>query len=133
MKSNIDNCWNTIGIWSKDHNCPKLTEVTHCHNCDVFHQATSYIYDAPLSDEYRDECTKVLREKKKQEKTKEKSVLTFEVFGEWLAIPSHFVKEITSYRTVQRLPHNNNSLYERIIVIIVCVFCFQSVNLILFA
>ena len=115
MKSNIDNCWNTIGIWSKDHNCSKLAEVIHCHNCDVFHQATSYIYDAPLSDEYRDECTKVLREKKKQEKTKEKSVLTFEVFGEWLAIPSHFVKEITSYRTVQRLPHNNNPFIQGII------------------
>ena len=115
MDNDINNCWNVIGIWSKEHSCPKLSEVVHCHNCDVFHQATSYIYDAPLSDEYRKECTAVFREQKKQEKVRENSVLTFEIFNEWLAIPSCYVKEITSYREVQRIPHNQNPFVQGII------------------
>lgn len=115
MKESFDNCWNTIGIWSQDHSCPKLPEVIHCHNCDVYHQATAYVYDAPLTDEYRDECTHVLREHKKVEKAKANSVLTFEVFDEWLAIPACYVKEITSYRTVQRIPHNKNPIVQGLI------------------
>ena len=115
MKHEIDNCWNTIGTWSTEHSCEKLKEEVHCHNCDVFHQATSYIYGAPLTDEYRDECTEIFREKKRQEKVKEHSVLTFEIFGEWLAIPSCYIKEITTYRTVQRLPHNNNPFIQGVI------------------
>lgn len=115
MNKAFDNCWNTIGIWSREHNCPKLEEVIHCHNCDVYHQATSHVYDAPLTDEYRDECTQVLREHKKVEKTKANSILTFEVFDEWLAIPTHYIKEITSYRTVQHLPHNKNPIIQGVI------------------
>ncbi len=109
MKKNIDNCWNTIGIWSREHTCLKLKEVIHCHNCDVFHQATSFVYDAPLSEEYRDECTLLLREQKPTGKVKESSVLTFEILDEWLAIPVSYIKEITDFRNVQRLPHNKNA------------------------
>ncbi len=115
MKNDINNCWSTIGIWSQEHSCPRLKEVIHCHNCDVYHQATSYVYDAPMVEEYRDECTRVLREHKKTEKIKSNSVLTFEVYGEWLAIPTRFIKEITSHRPFQRIPHNKNKFVNGIV------------------
>ncbi len=115
MKKDFDNCWNTIGIWSREHSCPELAEIIHCHNCHVYHQATSFVYDAPMSEEYRDECTQVLREHKTIGKVKESSVLTFEVFDEWLAIPTRYIKEITDFRTIQRLPHNKNRFVQGIV------------------
>ncbi len=108
MNKKFDNCWNTIGIWSRKHSCEKLDEVVHCYNCEVYRQATAYVYDAAPSAEYRDECTQALREPKVVKKIKTNSVLTFEIAGEWLAIPSKYINEITPYRKAQSLPHNKN-------------------------
>ena len=33
-------CWNEIGVWSEQTpSCERLTETTHCQNCDVYSRA----------------------------------------------------------------------------------------------
>lgn len=32
----VPHCWRKIGVYAGDHSCPRLREVVHCRNCDVF-------------------------------------------------------------------------------------------------
>jgi len=107
----IKHCWSINGTWGKARDkCPRLQEVVHCHNCDVFREATKLVYRADIPEEYRQEATRNLREKKQSGQRKHNSVLIVELFDEWIALPTQFIKEIGPYRKIQPIPHNNNPI-----------------------
>jgi chemotaxis-related protein WspD len=59
---NIDDCWNRIGVWAKgNRDCPKLKDVGHCVNCEVFSSAGRQLLECEAPRGYLEEWT-VLKE-----------------------------------------------------------------------
>ena len=107
--TNKPGCWNVIGVWGGgDDRCPTLKVVTHCYNCDVFHQSSQKVFEKLIDKAYRNEWTNLLSEEKRDYVTENNSSLIFRVGKEWFALPSVNIKEITRLRGVQRIPHNKN-------------------------
>jgi chemotaxis-related protein WspD len=102
-------CWNHIGVWG-NHTCPKLAEVTHCHNCPVFSAAGRRFLDAPSPAGYIDEWTARLATPETDAATDETSVLAFRLREEWLALSVSAMVEVTTPRPVHRIPHRGGLL-----------------------
>ena len=45
----IDDCWNRIGVWGTETpRCPKLEDVVHCRNCEVYSAAGRLVLERRL-------------------------------------------------------------------------------------
>lgn len=102
-------CWQKIGVWG-DRSCPELARVTHCHNCPVFASAGRKFLDAPSPDEYLTEWTRRLGAPEDDDVGEEISILVFRIGEEWLALPVEVLVEVTSLRTIHRIPHRGGLL-----------------------
>jgi len=78
----------------------------HCHNCPTYHEAGRSLLDRELDEDYLDLQKEVVaRQKDLREWTL--SVTVFRVEGEWLALPSAALKEITEARVIRAVPHRS--------------------------
>lgn len=112
----LDDCWHSIGVWSKGvHRCPKLGEVIHCQNCDVFHTASLKAYERALPEDYRLEWTKVLAGNKEEVISDARSVIVFRIGDEWVAIATGLCKEISRMMKIHRLPHNKSQILKGVV------------------
>lgn len=102
-----DDCWNRIGVWApKGKTCPRLAEVVHCQNCDVYADAGKRLLDREAPDQYREQWTENLRQGKAQEQRALRAAFVFRLGQEWFALPSQVLSEVTEIRGIHRIPHN---------------------------
>jgi chemotaxis-related protein WspD len=102
----IDDCWNRIGIWrSGKEKCPELDIVTHCRNCLVFSRTGRKLLRTPPPEGYRSECTKVLATKKEIKSLNVKTAFVFRTGNDWLALPSHMIREVVNMGQIHSLPN----------------------------
>lgn len=100
-----DLCWSRIGVFG-DRTCGDLAEYIHCHNCPTYHEAGRSLLDRELDVDYLDRQKEIVaRQKDLREWTL--SVTIFRVEGEWLALPSAALKEITEARVIRGVPHRS--------------------------
>lgn len=112
----IDDCWNRIGIWRRGEElCPRLTELMHCHNCEVYAESGRTMLQRPLGPEARAEFTRIYAEQPGARRHQNRSMVIFRLGDEWLGINSRIVDEITSARPVQRLPHTHHALVKGLV------------------
>ncbi|MCP4700200.1 MAG: purine-binding chemotaxis protein CheW [Gammaproteobacteria bacterium] len=102
-------CWKRTGVWGQETpRCPKLAEVFHCRNCEVFIQAGRSLLEREIPEGYSEEWSKVLAVEKEEERFDTISVLIFRIGGEWLALPTKLFAEIIPLQPAHSLPHRNN-------------------------
>ena len=107
---NIDDCWNTIGVWRKgDDKCEKLNDVTHCYNCEVYSNAGRILLDRKSPEGYANEWADILAEKKTHKDNNLRSAVVFRLGAEWLALPVNLINEITLLKGIYEIPHNKNN------------------------
>lgn len=102
-------CWNRIGIRG-DRSCPELTEFVHCHNCPVFAAAGRRFLDAPSPSGYLEEWADRLAAPVDDAASELESVLVFRLADERLALSVHALVEVTTPRTVHRVPFRGGLL-----------------------
>jgi len=106
-------CWNAIGVWGNQRpRCERLETVLHCRNCDVFASAGRGMLDRGLPEGYLDEWSEVFYQEKKPLVNASESVLVFRLGNEWIALPTHFVKEITQVGAIHKIPHRDENLVK---------------------
>ena len=103
---NKDRCWKRIGVWGNElPRCPKLEEVIHCRNCQVFTQAGRNLLERPLPEAYKDEWGTILVKKKGKEPVGAIAVVVFRIASEWMALPAGLFAEIIEDVSIHTLPH----------------------------
>lgn len=90
--------------------CPELKRVIHCRNCEVFTQAGRNLLERELPEEYKDEWTQILVEKKEEEFPGTLSAVIFRIQGELLALPARLFAEIIDPSLVHSVPHRKNQV-----------------------
>jgi len=114
----IDDCWNRSGVWSHAVTpCPKLQEVVHCHNCQVFAASASKIFERRfLPPNYLDEWGRHYAEPIPPRRIAEhSSALVFRVGCEALSLPISVVDEICQPEMIHRLPHYGTEILKGIV------------------
>ncbi len=112
----LDDCWNRIGVWSKDQaSCPELEQVIHCRNCSLYSAAGRQVLDRPTSADYRREWTERFAEPRTKENCDTQSTLLFRLGDEWLALQSSCIDEITPLRSIHSLPHTEGTLVKGLV------------------
>ncbi len=112
----IENCWKIIGVWSdQGGQCEKLQTVIHCRNCEVFTQAGRSLLERELPDDYVQEWTSVLADKKTDELIGTLSLLVFRIEKEWLALPSLLFAEVIEVAKIHILPHRPNPVLQGLV------------------
>ncbi len=110
-------CWQRIGVWSHDKNCPVLAEVIHCRNCDMFIRAGRNLLDRDLPDGYLDEWAGIMASEKAEELFQTLSLIIFRIEGEWLALRTQALAEVIDPRRLKEhsLPHRRNKVLKGVI------------------
>ncbi len=105
----IDDCWNRIGV-AGDRTCPELDTHIHCRNCPVFSAAAQSFFERPAPGGYLSDWTRLLAEPEVPVESDDVSLLLFRLGGEWLALGTRVVAEVTATRPVHRIPHRSDSV-----------------------
>src|SRR4051812_49551856 len=105
----IDDCWNRIGV-AGDRTCPELETHIHCRNCPVFSAAARSFFERPAPGGYLAEWTRLLAEPEVPIEGDDVSLLLFRLGGEWLALGTRVVAEVTAPRPVHRIPHRSDQV-----------------------
>lgn len=107
----IDDCWNQIGVWGdKSTICPKLTDVIHCRNCEIYSKAGRTVLERRLPEEYEAKWAKVYSENKKEKNSGTESVTIFRLGNEWLALPTNIIDEISDISPIHSIPHQRTPI-----------------------
>ena len=111
IQLDINDCWNKIGVWgNKESRCPKLDDVIHCRNCDVYSTAGRTMLERRLPDEYEIKWAKVYSESKKEKIAGTESITIFRLGDEWMSLPTNIIEEVTDVSQVHSLPHQKTSI-----------------------
>jgi len=111
IQLDINDCWNKIGVWgNKESHCPKLDDVIHCRNCDIYSTAGRTMLERRLPDEYEIKWAKVYSESKKEKIAGTESVTIFRLGDEWMSLPTNIIEEVTDVCQVHSLPHQKTSI-----------------------
>ncbi len=111
-----NDCWNRIGVWARDaKNCPRLAEVVHCQNCEVYADAGKQLLDREVPLEYRRQWTDNLRQHKDDDAHPEESAFVFRLGDEWFALPTEVLSEVTEIRGIHRVPHNHSKVLRGLV------------------
>jgi len=105
-----DDCWRRIGI-NGDRTCPELEVYIHCRSCPVYAKAARTFFDREAPEGYLDEWTRLLSREKQAVDSDSLSVLIFRLQGEWLALPTKLLSEVTHLRPVHRIPHRSHESF----------------------
>lgn len=101
--SDVDDCWNRIGIRG-DKSCAQLPAHVHCRNCPVYAAAAKRILDRlPPQMEDGDDAAAGT-----QERGDLSSLLVFRAQREWLALPTRALDEVAGMRRILGLPHRRD-------------------------
>ena len=101
----IVDCWNQNGVWGRERpRCPKLEQVIHCYNCEVYRAAGRAMHARPIPDGYQKEWTSIVASRKQVQTRTGLAAVVFRIGHEWLALPAGLVDEIVEQRTVHSLP-----------------------------
>lgn len=101
----IDPCWRTIGTRG-DQTCPKLREYLRCMNCPVYHDKAQALLERLPANMEADSDTDPDAEFDRPEHAGERfNVLVFRLEGEWLALPTRMLDEVSELRGVHPVPH----------------------------
>ena len=107
-------CWNRHGI-EGDGTCSKLQEVIHCRNCEVYARAAGDLFEKEPPEHYLTEWTQYLAREKELETIGLLSLIIFRIGGEWLALPTELVSEITETRAAHTIPHRKKTILSGLI------------------
>ncbi|HHJ15014.1 MAG TPA: purine-binding chemotaxis protein CheW [Gammaproteobacteria bacterium] len=111
-----DDCWNRIGVWSRDGaSCPRLESVVHCRNCDHFSRTGRQLLERPIPEDYRREWGERLADRGRETEADSQSVLVFRLGDEWLALDATCVVEITPFCQIHSLPHTRSHLVKGLV------------------
>jgi chemotaxis-related protein WspD len=110
----VDQCWTSIGVRG-DRSCPRLAEVIHCQNCDVFSVAARGLLDRPASEEYLAEVTGFVAEPAEARKAANQSALLFSLGNERFAVWARDVLEVAEVAIPRRIPHRTNGIFRGIV------------------
>ena len=100
-------CWSRIGVYG-DKSCVELTSFVHCRNCPVYSAAGLRLLESPLPEQYRQERTAQFAMPKAYREAGHSSVVLFRIAGEWLALPTWLLHELSEQRPIQYMPHSRN-------------------------
>ncbi|MGD8784035.1 MAG: chemotaxis protein CheW [Thioalkalispiraceae bacterium] len=115
-ESGIEDCWNTIGVWSVlSTRCPKLAEVIHCRNCDVYSRAGRSMLERRLPAGYEETWAALYREDKKKQLAGTESVTIFRLGNEWMALPTQSIQEVTEVCSVHSIPHRQTPVLRGLV------------------
>jgi len=107
----IDDCWNHIGVWGREKpRCPKLDNVIHCMNCDIYSGAGRMLLDRSADAEYLKTWTEQLQEEKNKKYENLVSGVMFRIADEWLALRTNIFHEVVEMREIHRVPHSKTSV-----------------------
>lgn len=110
-QDNLDDCWNSIGVWGREPSrCPLLEDVIHCRNCQKFSAAGRRLLDRTAPTDYIREWTEIISEKAKVADHAATSVLVFRLGDEWLSLPTAIFREVSAMRPIRRIPHRTNQI-----------------------
>jgi len=116
LVTEIEDCWTTIGVWSTlPIRCPKLKEVIHCRNCEVYSAAGRKMLERRLPDGYENTWAEIYREDKQQRLVGTESVTIFRLGNEWMALPTSSIQEITDVCSVHSIPHHNTNILRGLV------------------
>lgn len=110
-RAELDDCWNRIGI-KGDGSCPELVHHIRCLNCPTFARAALRQLDrVEASAEVAGQWQRagVAAQEQQRERGALSSALVVRIAGEWLAIATSVVQEVTETRPLHSLPHQRNS------------------------
>lgn len=111
-----DDCWNRIGVWApQGKTCPRLVEVVHCQNCDVYSAAGKRLLDRESPPQYREEWTENLRRQKDRAEQSTASAFVFRLGDEWFALPTEVLSEVTEFRGIHRVPHSASKVLRGLV------------------
>ena len=105
----MENCWRIVGV-SGDRSCPELTTFIHCRNCPVLAAAARRFFDRAAPEGYIASWQELLEQPVVPTAGDATSVLVFRLGGEWLALPTTVLVEVTTPRQVHRLPHRSGTV-----------------------
>ena len=107
----IVDCWNRIGVWGRERpRCPKLEQVIHCYNCEVYRAAGRAMHARPIPKGYREEWTDIVASRKQVQTRTGLAAVIFRIGREWLALPAGLVEEIVERRMVHSLPQRSSPI-----------------------
>jgi chemotaxis-related protein WspD len=110
----LDQCWRRIGV-TGDRTCPKLEVYIHCRNCPVIAEAARGFFDREAPEGYVASWERLLEQPEQKSETDALTVLVFRVGSEWLALPIGVLVEVTSLRTLHRIPHREGTVLEGLV------------------
>lgn len=81
------------------------------HNQNTYSESyNSYLLDRPHPEGYTEEWIQSLKLPTTEDTTEIKPFLVFRIKNEWLALPSHSIKEITQATFIHTLPHTKSDV-----------------------
>jgi hypothetical protein len=104
VRQPMPECWRIVGV-AGDRSCPELATAIHCRNCPVLAEAARTFFERSAPAGYLDDWRAILEEPSAPPAADSLSVLLFRVAGEWLAISTPVLVEVTPVRALHRLPH----------------------------
>jgi len=90
--------------------CPRLTDVIHCQNCEVYSGAGRKLFDRAVPSGYADEWNHALRADKPREDVESISILVFRIGAEWLGLPTAALSQVSDIRKIHTLPHRSDAV-----------------------
>jgi len=112
----INDCWNTIGIWSNaSERCEKLEKLLHCHNCDVFSNAGKLLLNREHDQHYLGEWKKNLAKPQQSFDDTSHSAMVFRLGDEWFALATECIREITYCDKFHSLPHTRDPVLRGLV------------------
>ncbi|KNY08628.1 chemotaxis protein CheW [Achromobacter piechaudii] len=108
LLSDVDDCWNRIGIRG-DKSCEQLPGHVHCRNCPVYAAAAKRILDRlpPQMDASDHDFLDTDNEQPRQN-VRMSSLLVFRLGREWLGLPTRALDEVAATRPILSLPHRRD-------------------------
>jgi chemotaxis-related protein WspD len=110
----MDECWRKIGV-AGDRTCPELETFIHCRNCPVLAEAARTFFDREPPEGYLESWSRILEEPEVSVDPDATSVLVFRLGREWLSLPATVLVEVTSVRTLHRVPHRTAGVLEGLV------------------
>lgn len=104
VEAPMPECWRIVGV-TGDRSCPELATFVHCRNCPVLAEAARHFFDRPAPEGYLEDWRTILEEPPAVAEAGTSSVLVFRLGPEWFALPAGVLVEVTTVRTVHRIPH----------------------------
>lgn len=97
----ITHCWRKIGVYAGDHSCPRLREVVHCRNCDVFAAAARSVLLREV------EQVEAIGTGSSEVVASACNALLVRIGGIGIGLPAKRVVEIAADAPLRRVPHRN--------------------------